>query len=480
MEWGGRMAVQRDIDCISQGVLKDMSYGGLNDGLTTKTDPNSAAAAISKWQPKLWVALLLIAISIVILGCQPSTTQPADAASASDGQHGATQSIESDETVIYLGNIDNAPQADHLSSSPSAIFTTLSLTTNKDGNLSGCQAQTTTANPTTSTNSSTTEATSVSSNAENSKNPLGTDASADASIVIIQSLQTLPQSSHISCVINDTPATVSRDSDRLTVHSSDSNTTEAALATPSALSPVQVDNALLQQITGWMQGQPQLYFSINRYDRLPLDSIAAIMPEATTDAHGANQMPQRPLLVLISGATQTQAEQFADVLRPLLNEHAQLLILPSVAETTQINQRNANALAAIHSLKQSSSTTNPASQPDRIQLQKALNAQVVNFASASSEIPAINRQILSQAIPILRHLPKYQLLIRGHTDSSGHSDQNRRLSKQRAEAVKAFLVAGGLDEQRIATQGVGDDEPIASNATADGRWQNRRIEFVLQ
>lgn len=72
------------------------------------------------------------------------------------------------------------------------------------------------------------------------------------------------------------------------------------------------------------------------------------------------------------------------------------------------------------------------------------------------------------------------LLIEGHTDADGSSEYNLELSRLRAEAVRSVLVAGGVPPDRIETQGYGETRPIASNRTATGKAQNRRVEIVVQ
>ena len=73
----------------------------------------------------------------------------------------------------------------------------------------------------------------------------------------------------------------------------------------------------------------------------------------------------------------------------------------------------------------------------------------------------------------------FSLKLAGHTDNTGSMQTNMRLSKERAEAVKAYLVSKGANRSRIEATGYGPTQPIATNATADGRQQNRRVEFTL-
>jgi outer membrane protein OmpA-like peptidoglycan-associated protein len=72
------------------------------------------------------------------------------------------------------------------------------------------------------------------------------------------------------------------------------------------------------------------------------------------------------------------------------------------------------------------------------------------------------------------------IAIEGHTDDRGAADYNRTLSKQRAEAVKAYLVGKGIQPARLDAKGLGPDRPAEPNATAAGREANRRVEFVIE
>ncbi|MCA9543207.1 MAG: OmpA family protein [Myxococcales bacterium] len=69
--------------------------------------------------------------------------------------------------------------------------------------------------------------------------------------------------------------------------------------------------------------------------------------------------------------------------------------------------------------------------------------------------------------------------VEGHTDSRGKDEYNRALSDDRAKAVVAYLTSKGVAAERLVSQGFGEDQPIASNETKDGRAQNRRVEFVI-
>lgn len=110
----------------------------------------------------------------------------------------------------------------------------------------------------------------------------------------------------------------------------------------------------------------------------------------------------------------------------------------------------------------------------------ALNLQIINFATDSTAIPAENQEILDLAAQKLASLPATTLHITGHTDTQGDHDYNQKLSESRAAAVRDYLVSKGVPAERLSIEGASFDRPVASNATEQGRFQNRRIEFTLE
>jgi len=79
----------------------------------------------------------------------------------------------------------------------------------------------------------------------------------------------------------------------------------------------------------------------------------------------------------------------------------------------------------------------------------------------------------------LRQMPDRNLLIEGHTDSTGSDAYNLDLAQRRASAVEGLLIVQGVDPTRIVTRGYGEDYPVATNDTTAGRQQNRRVEVVI-
>lgn len=104
----------------------------------------------------------------------------------------------------------------------------------------------------------------------------------------------------------------------------------------------------------------------------------------------------------------------------------------------------------------------------------------IYFDVNKTEVKPAMRERLAQIAKALATVPNRHVLVEGHTDSSGSDEYNLKLSRLRAEAVRAILIAGGVSPDRAEAQGYGKTRPVASNATATGKAQNRRVEIVLQ
>jgi outer membrane protein OmpA-like peptidoglycan-associated protein len=87
---------------------------------------------------------------------------------------------------------------------------------------------------------------------------------------------------------------------------------------------------------------------------------------------------------------------------------------------------------------------------------------------------------LDKLVAALRDHPQTSVAIEGHTDSTGSREYNLGLSERRANSVRAYLIGGGIDPARMSARGLGLDFPVATNATAEGRQQNRRVEIIIQ
>ncbi len=103
----------------------------------------------------------------------------------------------------------------------------------------------------------------------------------------------------------------------------------------------------------------------------------------------------------------------------------------------------------------------------------------ITFDLDSDNIRPSSFKTLNDAVNVLREHPSVSVEIVGHTDTTGTRTYSLGLSLRRARAGRTDFVAAGVDESRLQTRGAGPDEPVASNRTAQGRTQNRRIEFRL-
>ncbi|WP_262249809.1 OmpA family protein [Parapedobacter soli] len=104
--------------------------------------------------------------------------------------------------------------------------------------------------------------------------------------------------------------------------------------------------------------------------------------------------------------------------------------------------------------------------------------QNLEFDLGKSTIRPTSHASLNKVAALLIE-KNFSLKLAGHTDNTGSMQTNMRLSKERAEAVKAYLVSKGANPSRIEATGYGPTQPIASNNTAAGRQENRRVEFTL-
>ena len=111
------------------------------------------------------------------------------------------------------------------------------------------------------------------------------------------------------------------------------------------------------------------------------------------------------------------------------------------------------------------------------QKQTRLTLRGVNFELGKAVLLPISRDILEEVARSLVANPQVRVEVAGHTDSTGSRALNERLSLARAESVKAFLIENGVNADQLAVQGYASTQPVATNKTASGRAQNRRVEL---
>ena len=103
----------------------------------------------------------------------------------------------------------------------------------------------------------------------------------------------------------------------------------------------------------------------------------------------------------------------------------------------------------------------------------------ITFQTDSADINSNFYAVLNSVAKVLNKYSNSTVLVSGHTDSTGSADYNLALSKSRAQSVAAYLQGQGVKASRFEVMGMGSSNPIASNADAVGRAQNRRVEIKI-
>lgn len=117
------------------------------------------------------------------------------------------------------------------------------------------------------------------------------------------------------------------------------------------------------------------------------------------------------------------------------------------------------------------------SQIRQLKHNDGLRLDKIQFSAGQTSLNAATTAELDKLVRYLKNNEKYAIEIAAYTDSSGSETANRRLSQLRAETIKKYLIGKGVDHKRIYAFGYGESNPLASNATPEGRIKNRRVTF---
>jgi OmpA-OmpF porin, OOP family len=115
------------------------------------------------------------------------------------------------------------------------------------------------------------------------------------------------------------------------------------------------------------------------------------------------------------------------------------------------------------------------------QIETKLNmaAKLIQFETGKAVIRQVSFKEIDEIVTIMNQYGQTRFSIEGHTDNTGNAANNKTLSNLRANAVKEYIVSKGINVSRLDAAGFGSDKPVATNATAAGRTQNRRVEIHL-
>ena len=103
----------------------------------------------------------------------------------------------------------------------------------------------------------------------------------------------------------------------------------------------------------------------------------------------------------------------------------------------------------------------------------------IEFETGRATIKPISYPIMDDVVDLMKERPSLRIGVYGHTDSKGIPANNLKLSKDRAAAVRSYLLGKGVAASRLESEGFGQTKPVATNDTEDGRSKNRRVEFKV-
>lgn len=126
-------------------------------------------------------------------------------------------------------------------------------------------------------------------------------------------------------------------------------------------------------------------------------------------------------------------------------------------------------------------TALPGAQVERVGegIRLVLGENAIRFDTNKSILTTVAKNNLDKLVPVLKEYADTDITIYGFTDNTGTVEYNQTLSEQRAASVKNYLASKGLGTSRISTTGLGVNDPVATNDSAEGRSENRRVEFTI-
>jgi len=257
---------------------------------------------------------------------------------------------------------------------------------------------------------------------------------------------------------------------------------------------------------------PELVSARQAYDRARTDPTASLVPDSVLSAKQSLDkaeevhekdpqsdaersyayVAQRRAELALALGENAKAKQQADAAAAQYVQLQDKLRTSAVAqlgaERNQVNQlgsqlaqtqaglsaAEARAARAMESLKKISQVKEEARG-----MVITLSGQVLFVTGKSELLPAARDQLDQVAAALKDQGEMKPIVVEGYTDSVGSDSANQKLSKDRAEAVRAYLVSKGVPSEKITSVGKGEANPVASNDTPDGRANNRRVEIVV-
>jgi len=202
-------------------------------------------------------------------------------------------------------------------------------------------------------------------------------------------------------------------------------------------------------------------------------SAAAAKAKAEADAAAATEAKrQAELTAQQKAAAQMAAQQAA---AKAAAEQAALRAKEQAAKDEAARAQAATAALRAQLLQQLNEVLQTTDTPRGL----VVNMADVLFETGKYALSQDAQLKLAKLSGIIQAHPGLNLAIEGHTDTTGSADFNMKLSQQRADTVREFLISQGLSPDTITAKGMGEDNPVADNSTAAGRKQNRRVEIIV-
>jgi len=206
-------------------------------------------------------------------------------------------------------------------------------------------------------------------------------------------------------------------------------------------------------------------------------AAAAAKAKAEAEAQAATEA-QRQAELAAAREAQMKAEAAAQAADQRAKAAAEQAALQAKEQAAK--DEAAGAQAATHALReQLLKQLNEVLQTTDTPRGLVVNMADVLFQSGKYDLSSEAQLKLAKLSGIIQAHPGLNLAIEGYTDITGSADFNLKLSQQRADAVRQFLISQGLSANAITSKGLGDADPVADNDTAAGRQQNRRVEIVV-
>lgn len=174
---------------------------------------------------------------------------------------------------------------------------------------------------------------------------------------------------------------------------------------------------------------------------------------------------------------QRKAEQ--DAAEAKAKAEAEAAAAAKAAEEAEAQRKAEEKAAAEKAAADAEAKLQQAIEGCRDSLNAEVTASKFSFANESWAVSRSGRAVLDKIVSIIADCGDVTIEVGGHTDSIGSDASNKRISQLRADAVVATLKDKGVDGSKLTAVGYGKEKPVASNDNADGRRQNRRIEFLV-